>query len=103
MQIEVMLYQGWSNPLQGQVLERPQQHVKPQPVHVPGGQITTIDLLHQSGWVKKTLRALLNSAICKTYPRPLQKWALVIKKVFLRFFKILLNKHQKSLEISKRK
>ena len=100
--IEV-LYLGWSNPLQGQVGERPQQHVEPQPVHLRGGQIMTIDLLHLSGWVKKTISALLNSAICKTYPRPLEKWALVIKKVFLRFFKILLNIHQKSLEISKRK
>ena len=29
-----MLYLGWSNPLQGQVLERPQQHVEPQPMQV---------------------------------------------------------------------
>ena len=32
-----MLYLGWSNPLQGQVGERPQQHVEPQPVDLPGG------------------------------------------------------------------
>ena len=65
MQIEVMLYLGWSNPLQGQVLERPQQHVEPQPVHLQGGQIMTIDLLQLSGWVKKTISTLLNSAISK--------------------------------------
>ena len=60
-----MLYLGWSNPLQGQVLERPQQHVEPQPVHLRGVQIIKIDQLHLSGWVKKIISTLLNGAISK--------------------------------------
>ena len=36
MQSEVMLYLGWSNPLQGQVGERPHQHVDALHVHLRG-------------------------------------------------------------------
>ena len=63
MQIEVMLYLGWSNPLQGQVLERPQQHVEPQPVHLRGVQIIKIDQLHLSGWVRRSLVPFLKCYI----------------------------------------
>ena len=36
MSIEALPYLDKSNLLQGEVLERPQQHVQPQPVHVRG-------------------------------------------------------------------
>ena len=84
-----MLYLGWSNPLQGQVGERPQQHVEPQPMDLRGGQIMTIDILHLSGWVKKTISTLLNSAISKPTLGPLDQWSLIFGqffKVFSKFY-----------------
>ena len=84
-----MLYLGWSNPLQGQVGEQPQQHVEPHPVALRGGQIMTIDILHISGWVKKTISTLLNSAVSKPTLGPLDQWSLIFGqffKVFSKFY-----------------
>ena len=55
-----LLYLGWSNLLQGQVLERPQQHVDALHVHLRGpehpGQIKILTFAISS-WVRKTIRS----------------------------------------------